>query len=164
MITRIPRTIASPVRDHYFTEGATYKESPVTTAGLIGVFLGAALAFFTMAFDTIAGLLFFGGFAWFAACFVLHVVLWILGNFYRHGILSSLAKGAFFTVVVVAGLAVIAVFLFGWVVPVMLFGTVYGVFVPEPFQSILLPFAMILMLGTAFAWYSKGLNYIDHNM
>lgn len=148
--------LLSSVWSHYFGPGYTVQESPLVNLSLwipaamlgVGVLLAGVFPFEL----TLLGAIFV--FLAFTAC---HLVLWVLGAFYRNGILSSVWKALIFVGVLIGAVIVGGFLLFGWVIPAAFLFWFGSVYVP----TALMPPFVIGVLALCFAWYAKGMGMIE---
>lgn len=159
-ITQTLSRITTNVRRHYFEEGYIPGTTPVAQIGLYFLALFGVLAFFTFAFDPLVHIFFAAAILSFVIGVVAHLTLWVAGIVYRNGFINP----AIFTVklgIGVTSMCIVGGFLlYGWVIPLVL-GIAAYTQLPPFAADVIAPFAIVIAVAFAFAWYSKGMSKIE---
>jgi len=155
-------TVKSDVWTYYFEDSYSIGNDPFTTAGLVALFGAGFLAFLTAGLsETLAVAFILFGCVAFMGSVLLHLSLWVLGSFYRHGVLNSIATAVKMTAFIIYGLLAIAFLLYGSIIPAFGVGVLYAAVVPEPFASAFAPVLTICLMAFMVAWFVKGNAYLD---
>ena len=149
---------------HYFDPSTSMFDDNNSLAfiGLVLLAISLVFAFFTMGITNENGVPFLsyifvgGGFAVFVLGYVFHSLMFILGSFYKNGIIYTIGSAVFGSV------AIIGYLLYVLLTVVILPFIAVGLISATPSFGVFAPIKVLLLIGTSLYGVSKGFSLSIH--
>lgn len=146
------------IKNYYFSDKGSFESPPLLIWNIAIAFLLFIAAFLVSGFSrSLAKFLVLAAVSWFTFFILLHLVLWVLGSFYQHGLVKPFFVAGMFIVGLLSIAVILGVLLYGWIVPAFLMVNLFEM-IPAPYSSWLAPLFVLFLVIFAISWYAMGMK------